>query len=130
MPQATIDIGEPTKFDLESCEGAYVVVRPLSYGEWLGRQSRAMEMKISDGQRSGGATLKAMQEEVARYEFELAIVDHNLEDSSGRKLNFKDPLDFTRLHPRIGQEISARIQSMNSWEVSDQLKVNSEPALS
>jgi hypothetical protein len=104
-------------------EGGYVVLRRLSYGEKLSKDAEAMKMRFDMGGASAkngkdiSAEVTLINVYAASLEFAKCIVDHNLEDESGRKLNFGNIEDFRRLDPRIGQEISELIGEMNDFEV-------------
>jgi hypothetical protein len=60
--------------------------------------------------------MKMTQERVVVFEFGNCVVDHNLEDEKGRKLNFKAPQDVFMLDPRVGDEIQQHIDDMNNFE--------------
>jgi hypothetical protein len=47
------------------------------------------------------------------------VVDHNLEDADGRKLDFRNLADFDNLDPRIGEEIGKLLDELNNFEDED-----------
>jgi hypothetical protein len=98
----------------------------MSYGERLHRTDMAMAMSMESDARTKSTELniKATQTEVARFEFSVAIVDHNLEDERERKLDFRNSIDFGQLDGRIGEEISELIEKMHDWTTD---LPNSEP---
>jgi hypothetical protein len=111
----------------------------MSYGERLHRQDLAvsMQMEADTKTRKTEMNVKQMQTAVAQFELSTCIVDHNLEDENDKKLNFKNPLTFSQLDGRIGEEIARYIEEMHDWEStlpnsgkrsstssSDQVKVN------
>lgn len=116
MPNATVQIDTTEHKDLKSLPGGFVVLRRLSYGQMV--QRRAM-MKLTI--EAGGASkdlrgeMAMASEAITMFEFQHAIVDHNLEDASGRKLNLGAPVDFASLDPRVGTEIEELIQKMNDF---------------
>ena len=117
MPRATVST-EAQTFDLKSCPGGWVQLRRMSYGERLHRQDIAMQMSMEADQRKRTAQMNVVptQTQVAAYELGTCVVDHNLEDESGRKLNFTNPVDCQLLDGRIGEEIAGYIDTMHDWE--------------
>lgn len=57
-----------------------------------------------------------MQEWSRHYEFSRCIVEHNLEDETGAKLDFSNKLAITKLDPKIGSEIERLIDELNQEE--------------
>jgi hypothetical protein len=92
----------------------------MSYGERLHRQDIAMQMSMSADQRSRTASMSVTptQTQVAAFELQTCVVEHNLEDESGRLLNFSIPTDCQLLDGRIGEEISSLIDTMHDWDTS------------
>ena len=115
MVKAVVDVAPSGQIDLVSLPGGWVQLRKLSYGEMLERQDMAMKMAVEADQKSKSveATVEAAQGLVTNYEFARAVVDHNLEDENGNKLNFRNPADIQRLDPQVGGEISELIDNMN-----------------
>lgn len=122
MPCATTDNSKVERFPLKSLTEAWVELRYLNYGEKLERQAMATNasIKAQTGRQAKGQdvemTLKTAQRVVAEFEFKNCIVDHNLEDASGTKLDFRSPLTIQMLHPRVGDEISRLIGDMNDFD--------------
>ncbi len=118
MPRATVST-EPERFDLASLPEGWVLLRRMSYGERLHRQDMAMQMSMEADQRKKTAQMNVTpaQTAVANFELKTCVIDHNLEDESGRKLDFKNPLDCAQLDGRIGEEIANFIDTMHDWEV-------------
>ena len=128
MPVATTSPNETQRHDLETAPpDGFVVLKSMTYGEWLHRRDMATKMAIEGDPRKKDSkvTIDAIQTETTFYEFSKCVVDHNLEDASGRKLNLSNRADFTSLHPKIGEEIQGLIAEMNAWE-SDQDDLFSE----
>jgi hypothetical protein len=125
MPRATVST-EAQHFDLTSCPGGFVSLKRMTHGQRLHRQDMAMQMSMEADQRKKTARMDVTpaQTRVAQYEFKTCIVDHNLEDEGGRKLDFTNERDFGSLDGRVGEEISAHIDTLHDWE-SD--LPNSEP---
>jgi phosphodiesterase/alkaline phosphatase D-like protein len=117
MPRATVST-VPQHFDLTSCPGGFVELRRMTHGQRLHRQDIAMQMSMQADQRARTASMdvKPAQTRVAQYEFKTCIADHNLEDEAGRKLDFGNAADFDLLDGRIGEEISAHIDTLHDWE--------------
>lgn len=134
MPRATADTTSTEHFDLKSLEGGFVELRRLDYGQMMRRQEMAadMVMKSDQGSRRARnnteAIVKMMQTVVTEFEFAHCVVDHNLEDESGNKLNFTMKGTVSLLDPRIGQEISELIDDMNQFQAdTEDLVEGSEP---
>lgn len=111
--------------ELTSLEEGFVVLKRMSYGESV--QRRAM-MKLSFA-TGGSGNNKDFQGEMAMasveiqiYEFQKCIVDHNLEDAGGNKMNFQDKRTLDILDPKIGGEIEALISKMNDFDSEDDTK--------
>lgn len=121
MPKAIAEVEDTSRRELKSLPGGFVVLRRMTYGQFV--QRRAM-MKLSvatTGRNKDFRGEMAMaSEEIARFEFSHCIVDHNLEDEHGQKLNFSSLVDFNRLDPRVGQEIEGFISEMNNFEEDDE----------
>jgi len=121
MPVATVAV-EPQHFDLKSAPpDGFVDLRRMTHGQMLHRQDIAMTMQMNADRRSSNANLDIKQSQTAVGKFELAVcvVDHNLTDVSGNKLDFTNPKVAEQLDGRIGAEIAALIQDMHDWEKSD-----------
>jgi hypothetical protein len=123
MPRATVNIEDTKRVELKTAPpDGYVVLRRMSYGQIIQRREMATQMRVtsgsSNGKRGGGfeGEMNMINERVQRYEFQKCIIDHNLEDEKGRKLNFENPSDFTILDPRVGQEIEHHISQMNNFD--------------
>ena len=117
MPRATVST-QPQHFDLKSLPEGWVEIRRMSHGEMLHRQDIAMSMQMQADRRAKSASMDIKQSQTAVGQFELAtcVVDHNLEDESGRKLSFRNSADVGQLDGRIGAEIADLIQQMHDWE--------------
>lgn len=117
MPRATADLSAGEKVDLKSLSEGWVQLRKLSYGEMLERQDMAGKMAMSADAMAGGknpeATIQMAQSIVTAYEFARCIVEHNLEDEGGNKLNFQNAVHVNSLDPQVGEEISELIDKLN-----------------
>jgi hypothetical protein len=123
MPLATVSFqGEGEKFDLKSCDGGYVFLRHMTYGEKMVRAQMSSAMRFKGGGKRDDFTgeMDLSNAKVTEFEFSKCIVDHNLEDEAGQKLNFGKANDVRRLHPRIGEEISIQIAKMNNFDEEDE----------
>lgn len=121
MPLATIDPSESQRFELKSCEGAWVELRVMSYDAYLQRRDITTNIKFQSqgkGQAAQGELAMANQK-VTLFEFKECIVDHNLEDPDGNKLDLSKSSSLRRLHPKIGEEIGNLIDEMNQLEDDD-----------
>jgi hypothetical protein len=115
MPKATVNI-ESQRFELDTCPGGFVELRTMSYGEFLKRRDMISKMSLRGQGKTSEAVMEMVNEKVAQWEFKTCIVDHNLEDDNGDKLDLAKPHAISKLDPRIGEEISSLIDEMNKWE--------------
>lgn len=120
MPRATVDATNTEHYDLKTCEGGFVELRRLSYGEKMKRQEMSFgaAMKV-DGKKNQSAemTMDMAQTAAAEFEFKNCIVSHNLEDENGNLLDFRQAVSVHLLDPRIGEEIAGYIDTMNNAPV-------------
>ena len=118
MPRATANVGETEKHDLKSCPEGYILVRRLTYGEKLQRRAMVSNMKIETqkGKQNFAGEMQLVNEQATLFDFQLCIVDHNLEDENGTKLNFSKMSDVKKLDPRIGEEIDTILSDLNNFE--------------
>jgi len=127
MPKATYT-NEAVRKELRTCEGGYVELRQLSFDEMLERRDKAMQMSIEQkpGNKSKQETSKVIFESAMQwtrfFEFSHCIVDHNLEDDQGGKLNFGNVMTLKVLDPKIGQEIERYIEEMNQEDDEEELE--------
>lgn len=118
MPKATANTEETERKELKSCPGGFVVLRRMTYGQFVARRELT-KLSVSGQKKDFKGELAMASAAVSRFEFEHCIVDHNLEDADGRKLNLYGD-DFGRLDPRIGQEIEGYIGEMNNFADDDE----------
>jgi hypothetical protein len=114
MPKATAS-KQGQRFDLKELPEGYVVLRKLDYGEMLSRRNLGMGVTAPFKRDSDSIDMKLdlSQEEVRVYEFSHMIIDHNLEDDAGRKLNMLDRSDINKLDPKVALEIEKYISELN-----------------
>lgn len=129
MPVAVTSGLETVREDLKSLPEGYVIIRRMTYGEYLKRQQMTSNMKISSNQQSDYAgVMELINKSAIEYEFANCITDHNLEDENGSLLDFKKPGQVDRLASKIGNEINTLINKHNAFEDAEQ--GNSESASS
>jgi hypothetical protein len=118
VPKATVNTNDTEKFALKSCEGGEVTLRRMTYGQKLTRQQNAVKMTMEQerGKRNGTMNMDMLQHAATVFDFRACVVDHNLEDEAGQKLNLTNPLHIDMLDPRIGEEIAGFIDKMNNFE--------------
>lgn len=127
MPRATVTT-DTVRYELKTSSGDpndpfFVVLKPMSYGTKLGRSDQAMKMTLkneSGPRKRGQATtseteISMLQKAATQIDFQNCIVDHNLEDETGRKLDFRSFSDIDNLDPKIGEEISSLIDELNNF---------------
>jgi hypothetical protein len=124
MPRATVDVSTTERFELDSLPGAFIVLRRMTYGQVLERQSM-ITMSFVQENEAGSKKKKTRSElsmanlHVTIFEFSKSIVEHNLEDAQGRVLNFTSPADLQSLDPRVGQEVDKLITKYNKLDDDD-----------
>lgn len=121
MPRATVDTSKTEHKDLKSCPpDGFVVLRRMTYGEYIKRREMLSGMRLEGKGKNAEAVMQLANEKVTQFEFRNCIIDHNLEDEAGRKLNLGSVKDFSQLDPRIGQEIGEYIDQMNQFQSEDE----------
>jgi hypothetical protein len=118
MPKATTS-KKPQRFELKSCPpDGFVDLRRMTHGERLHRQDIAMDISMQSDQRNKTAEMNITptQTLVVQFEFSSCIVGHNLELDDGSLIDFKNPEQFASLDGRVGEEISAHIETLHDWE--------------
>ena len=138
MPLAVVTDMGGKRYDLTSCPGAYVVLRQMTYGEWQRRSDLVSRISIETADQKTSRSRNAMRDfiqridtqsmEVALFEFKTCVVEHNLEDESGRTLQLGNRMDLERLDPRIGREIGKFIDELNSWDEADEENFTQTPS--
>lgn len=122
MPRATVSLDPEDKVELKTCPGGFVTLRRLSYGQKLERQQALTRttMEVSGQRRQRNRSQKAqidmLQRGATYYDYKNCVIDHNLEDDDGRKLDLTNPYDVDKLDPRVGEEISTKIDELNNFE--------------
>lgn len=118
MPRATANIQETERFELKSCPEGFIVARRLTYGEKLERRAMTANMRVEaqKGKKDFAGEMQLVNEKATMYDFQKCIVDHNLEDEEGNKLNLGTLNDVRRLDPRIGEEIDNLLGELNNFE--------------
>ena len=122
MPKAVVNLEDTERIELKTLDGAFVVLRRMSFGQITER--RAL-MKLSIASSKGSKDVKgemAMANAlITQYEFRSCVVEHNLEkDDVGTLLNLSSPVDLASLDPRVGQEIESLIEARNNFDEDDQ----------
>lgn len=117
MPNATI-ANDTQREELKSCPEGFVVLRRLTYGQYLERRDMATQLSIEESEKTGKnkTDIVTMQRAVAAFEFMHTVVDHNLTGEGDQPLDFQNSNILNVLDPRVGQEISGLIDKMNQFE--------------
>jgi hypothetical protein len=127
MPRATVDQSPGEQIQLETLPEGWVMLRRMSYGEKQQRQELAMKMTMEMGGGGGGnrqqrrskgakAEIDMLAMVSTVFDFRTCLVDHNLQDENGQKLDLTQQENIKRLDPRIGEEISVLIDELNNFE--------------
>src|SRR5688500_4607942 len=121
MPRATVDINSVERFELKTCPEGFVVLRRLSFGQVMERRMfTKLEINTGGKGKDLQGELAMANRRVTEFEFKTCIVEHNLEDESGRTLDLSTARDFNKLDPMVGQEIEKLISDMNNFEDEDE----------
>jgi hypothetical protein len=90
----------------------------MTYGQKLSRQENAVKITMQQqrGKRDGKMDMDMLQHASTVFDFQCCVVDHNLDDAKGVKLNLTQQHVIDSLDPRVGEEISQHIDKMNNFE--------------
>jgi hypothetical protein len=120
MPVAVANVEDSQRFELKTAPpDGFVVLKRMTFGQIVQRRAMLKLAVTSGANKSFQGEMAMASEEVSRFEFNLCIVDHNLEDENGNKLNLGSAIDFARLDPRVGQEIEGHISDLNNLDEDD-----------
>lgn len=128
MPRATV-ITDTIHRELKSCPGGFVELKQLSYSEMLARRDIVTRMSMRQGS-DDKINVELANLEANRFSFRNCIVDHNLEDEHGRKLDFTLTNTLAILDPKIGVEIERYIDELNQDDDEAELADFTTPAFS
>jgi hypothetical protein len=125
MPKATVS-QDVVRKDLKSCPDGWVELRQLPFGQMLTRRDKASRLVQEARPNAKQNDMVRVQFEILhewsnQYDFKHCIVDHNLEDDEGQKLDFGNPMTLQVLDPKIGAEIEGYITEMNQEEFDEAL---------
>jgi hypothetical protein len=117
LPRATVST-ETHHRDLKTLPDGWVTLKQLSFDEMLERRDNALRMSMEQDRKSGKnakqkINLDSASQWTRHFEFSRCIVDHNLEDDNGEKLNFANPMTLGVLDPKVGSEIERYIEELN-----------------
>lgn len=121
MPRAVVT-NDVVRKELKTLPEGYVELRPMTYGQAVHRRSM-LKLSFTTSKGKGSdfrGEMAAANKEITQFEFATCVIDHNLEDENGNKLNFSSPVDFAKLDPRVGQEIEKYISDLNNFDEDDQ----------
>ena len=113
------------RYDLEMIEGGWVKLRRMSHGS--ANELTDVRLSFESGKGKGQAKARLSTVTGRQFQFEKAVVDHNLGDN-GRKYNFSKPEDVDALDPSIGDEIAQLIDDHQDLVEDDDIP-NSEASL-
>lgn len=116
MPRATADTEKSERFDLKTCPEGFVVVKRMTYGQKLQRMQLGFDSSVTATGGKAHLDLSMTILRSAEFDFRTCIVDHNLEDEQGNKLDFTRAGTIEVLDPRIGEEISSYISTLNNFD--------------
>ena len=136
MPRATVSTDTVRK-ELKSCPEGYVELRQLSWAEMMKRRDIASRMYADVSTKQGVATQETIRQymevvnvAIMEFEFKNCIIDHNLEDDAGNKLDFSNPMSLQILNPKIGSEIDRYIEELNQEDEQSVVPLEKQPTSS
>lgn len=135
MPIATVSTDYGEAIQLKSLQGAFVRLRPLTYGMRLERLDKAsklyMEMtdeSVRPSSRNNKpekeaikAFIESMNTWAREFDFSYCIGEHNLQDANGQLLDFSNSMTIQVLDPRVGAEIARLLDELNGEEEEETL---------
>jgi len=136
MPLATVSRETVGPLYLETVEDGWIKVRKMGYGKHLKRQELAA--RVSQQMPEKGSKTKddrrldytMLAEDSQLFVFRECLVDHNLEDENGLKIDLHTRMGIENLDGKVGEEIDKLIDMVNEREdISSFLKI-SETSLS
>jgi hypothetical protein len=122
MPRATFDPNKVQRFELNTLPGAYVVIRRLTMGERASREQLAMQMAVSGAEKNRKVDVQVQVADLLAFDFSVMVTEHNLEDETGRTLNFKNRADVLALDDTIGSEVKQYIDQVSEGTITDEVK--------
>lgn len=125
MPVAVVDSEAHERKELKSLEGGWIDVRPLPHGLVLRRRDKQSKMFVESNMGTQGhrrpqaetsrLEIETMNEWATAYDYKYCIVDHNLTDKEGNKLDLGSPLAIQMLSPKVGAEIDTILSDLNDF---------------
>lgn len=112
MPRATM-LTEGVRHELKTCPDGFVLLKQMSYSEMLARRDIVTRLSMQQGKGNDKINVELANLEANKFSFKHCIVDHNLEDEFGMKLDFSNGMTLQILDPRVGSEIERLIDEMN-----------------
>lgn len=124
MPVGTVVNVTSEKMMLKTLPEGYVIVRRMTYGEELMRSEIATKITMggSSTDKNFNSMIDVQTAKIALWDFAHLIVEHNIEDETGRTLDFRREDDVNRLDARIGKEIGEIIDEFNAVKDTEEVK--------
>lgn len=104
-------------------EQGFVSIRRLSYGEKMAKRAfnSKMTVRSTKGKKDAESIIDTFNERSDLFDFANSIVDHNLTDKEGRKLDFRNEKDVKSLAGRVAEEIQTAMDKINNFEDDEEL---------
>jgi hypothetical protein len=104
-------------------EQGYVKLRRLTYGEKMAKRAMNSKMTVRSqkGRKDAESIIETFNERSDLYDFANVIVDHNLTDGQGRKLDFRNEKDVKSLSGQVAEEIQTAMDRINNFEDDEEL---------
>jgi hypothetical protein len=119
MPKAVVAV-EPKRYELKSCPGGFVTIREMSFGERMVRNAKQGKMKVLKKSTEFAGEVEMALAALTKWDMSNLVMDHNLEDENGTKLDLSSGRDLEKLASRIGEEIGKYIDEVNNFDDEDE----------
>lgn len=104
-------------------EQGWVKLRRLTYGEKMARRAINSKMTVKSGgkgKKDAETVIEAFNEKTELFDFANCIVDHNLTDANGNKLDFRLEAHVRALAGHVAEEIQSYMDELNNFEMDDE----------
>jgi len=129
VPNVTVDPSATIHKELKTAPpDGFVDLRPLPFGMKLDRRSKAtrammrMPTQRKDAPKELVQEIESMDELTVAHDFAYCIVNHNLTDANGTRLDFTNKMVLKMLDPKVGSEIEKYINELNEDEDEESLE--------
>ena len=119
---ALLDTSKKNKHDLKTLPGAWIETRLMTYGEKCLKTDKSLQVTrniSSSADQDDKLLLEQLSYQANIIDIKTCVVNHNLTDFAGAKLDLSNPKVIDALHPKVGEEINRIIDEENNLDVDD-----------